>query len=285
MSRPHQAGRAMIGCVVVGGGPAGLAVSAALTDRGIEHVLLERGQVGETLRTLRWDSFRLNTPGWANAVLGDQARDHYATAAEVVGLLEKRAANAPFLRRGPSDPARTLLCRMVPFQATKPSAHQRTTDPLQAQSVRCAVLSPHRAIITWRDGERIENPKKAPVNQPTHARRGTGNAPGSHRLQVHAIPTHAQYKSGTDRHPVLTNVTPRPRRRPAVPTIKALASVPSAAPHQQTQHSPTTPCPRRADRPPGWPGTRIAADGRGRAGCGIRRLPWATTRQPRGGKS
>ena len=122
---------------------------------------------------------------------------------------------------------------MVPFQATKPSAHQRTTDPLQAQSVRCAVLSPHRAIITWRDGERIENPKKAPVDQPTHTRRGTGNAPGSHRLQAHAVPTHAQYKSGTDRHPVLTNVTPRPRRRPAVPTIKALASVPSAAPHQQ----------------------------------------------------
>ncbi|MGH3785917.1 MAG: flavin-containing monooxygenase [Pseudonocardiaceae bacterium] len=97
--------RAVIDCVVVGGGPAGLAASAALTDRGVDHVVLERGRIGQTLRTQRWDSFRLNTPSWANTVLGntvlgntvlgDQARAYYPTGAEVVGLLEKLAAGAP----------------------------------------------------------------------------------------------------------------------------------------------------------------------------------------------
>jgi cation diffusion facilitator CzcD-associated flavoprotein CzcO len=45
--------------VVVG---AGLAASAALTDRGVDHLVLERARVAETWHTQRWDSFRLNTP-------------------------------------------------------------------------------------------------------------------------------------------------------------------------------------------------------------------------------
>ncbi|MDQ4012078.1 MAG: NAD(P)-binding domain-containing protein [Actinomycetota bacterium] len=84
----------MIDCVVVGGGPAGLAASAALANCDVEHVVLERGRVGETLRSQRWDSFRLNTPGWANAMLGDQSSD-YLTGAEVIERLEKLAAGAP----------------------------------------------------------------------------------------------------------------------------------------------------------------------------------------------
>jgi hypothetical protein len=85
----------LIDCAVVGAGPAGLATSAALTARGVEHVVLERGRVGESWRTQRWDSFRLNTPGWMNQLLGEQARDSYATGVEVVQRLEKLAANCP----------------------------------------------------------------------------------------------------------------------------------------------------------------------------------------------
>jgi putative flavoprotein involved in K+ transport len=48
--------------VVIGAGHAGLAISRRLTDAGIEHVVLERGEIGESWRTQRWDSFRLNTP-------------------------------------------------------------------------------------------------------------------------------------------------------------------------------------------------------------------------------
>jgi putative flavoprotein involved in K+ transport len=81
--------------VVVGAGPAGLAVSAALTARGVEHEVLERGRVGESWRTQRWDSFRLNTPGWMNQMLGEQAPDAYAARAEVVERLEALAAGCP----------------------------------------------------------------------------------------------------------------------------------------------------------------------------------------------
>ena len=52
-------------------------------------MVLERGRVGESWRTQRWDSFRLNTPGWMNQLLGEQARDTYATGVEVVQRLEK----------------------------------------------------------------------------------------------------------------------------------------------------------------------------------------------------
>src|ERR671916_560577 len=85
----------LIDCAVVGAGPAGLAVSAALSARGVEHVVLERDRVGETWRTQRWDSFRLNTPGWMNQLLGEQARDRYATGMEVVQRLDKLAADFP----------------------------------------------------------------------------------------------------------------------------------------------------------------------------------------------
>lgn len=85
----------VVDCVVVGAGPAGLAVSAALTDRGVEHVVLEQGRVGETWRTQRWNSFRLNTPGWMNQMLGGQPPDSYATAAELVRRLDQLAAACP----------------------------------------------------------------------------------------------------------------------------------------------------------------------------------------------
>jgi putative flavoprotein involved in K+ transport len=39
--------------VVIGAGPAGLATSYELSQAGVEHVVLERGRVGETWRG-RW---------------------------------------------------------------------------------------------------------------------------------------------------------------------------------------------------------------------------------------
>jgi putative flavoprotein involved in K+ transport len=85
----------VIDAVVVGAGPAGLAASAALRVRGVEHVVLEQTRVGATWRTQRWDSFRLNTPGWMNQLLGDQATDAYVTGGEVVRRLEALAAHCP----------------------------------------------------------------------------------------------------------------------------------------------------------------------------------------------
>ena len=50
--------------VVIGAGQAGLAVSRLLTDRGVDHVVLERGRTAERWRSQRWDSLRLLTPNW-----------------------------------------------------------------------------------------------------------------------------------------------------------------------------------------------------------------------------
>jgi putative flavoprotein involved in K+ transport len=85
----------MIDCAVVGAGPAGLAASAALAARRVDHVVLERGRAGESWRTQRWASFRLNTVGWMNELLGSQPRDGYPTGGEVVGRLERLAAACP----------------------------------------------------------------------------------------------------------------------------------------------------------------------------------------------
>jgi putative flavoprotein involved in K+ transport len=85
----------MLACVVVGAGPAGLANSAALVDRGVDHVVLESGRAGETWRTQRWDSFRLNTPGWMNHLLGPQPQHAFARTAEVVERLDVLATKHP----------------------------------------------------------------------------------------------------------------------------------------------------------------------------------------------
>ena len=50
--------------VIVGAGQAGLALSHELTQAGVEHLVLEKGRVGETWRG-RWDSFCLVTPNWS----------------------------------------------------------------------------------------------------------------------------------------------------------------------------------------------------------------------------
>jgi putative flavoprotein involved in K+ transport len=90
-------------CVVVGAGPAGLASSAALSERGVDHVVLERHEVGSSWRTQRWDSFRLNTPGWCNLMLGDLGRDEYSTASEVVDRLDGLARDLPVQQHTPVE--------------------------------------------------------------------------------------------------------------------------------------------------------------------------------------
>ena len=50
--------------VIVGGGQAGLAASWELTQRGIDHVILERDRLASSWRSQRWDEFCLVTPNW-----------------------------------------------------------------------------------------------------------------------------------------------------------------------------------------------------------------------------
>jgi len=83
--------------VVVGAGPAGLAVSHELTGLGVEHVVLERGRVAQTWRD-RWDSFCLVTPNWSvqlpgGAYAGDDP-DGFMPRDEIVRHLEAYASSS-----------------------------------------------------------------------------------------------------------------------------------------------------------------------------------------------
>jgi putative flavoprotein involved in K+ transport len=56
---------------IVGAGQAGLSLSHELTAAGVEHVVLDRGRIGETWRG-RWDSFCLVIPNWTVQLPGGQ---------------------------------------------------------------------------------------------------------------------------------------------------------------------------------------------------------------------
>ena len=50
--------------VIIGAGHAGLAMSRRLTERSIDHVVLERAEVANSWRTERRPDLRLLTPNW-----------------------------------------------------------------------------------------------------------------------------------------------------------------------------------------------------------------------------
>ena len=50
--------------IIVGGGQAGLSVSYCLKQRGIEHIIFEKQNIGHEWRSRRWDTFCLVTPNW-----------------------------------------------------------------------------------------------------------------------------------------------------------------------------------------------------------------------------
>ncbi len=95
--------------VVIGAGHAGLAMSHRLTERSIDHVVIERGEVANSWRTQRWDSLRLLTPNWharlpGAAVSGGSASrdpDGFMTVGEVAALIGSYATtiDAPVVDR------------------------------------------------------------------------------------------------------------------------------------------------------------------------------------------
>jgi putative flavoprotein involved in K+ transport len=84
--------------VIIGAGQSGLAISRHLSDRSIDHVLLERGEVANSWQTERWDSLRLLTPNWQSrlpgfAYQGDDP-DGYMRMPEVVDYLRQYAVSS-----------------------------------------------------------------------------------------------------------------------------------------------------------------------------------------------
>ena len=88
IDRPFEA-------AVIGAGSAGLGVSYVLAKAGLSHRVLERGRIGETWRTQRWDTFLLNTPKVQAVMPGDRYEgpdpEGFYTRDEFVALLEDYA--------------------------------------------------------------------------------------------------------------------------------------------------------------------------------------------------
>ena len=87
--------------VIIGGGHAGLTMSNYLSQAGREHVILERGRVGERWRSERWDSFCFQFPNWTIELPGYKYQcddpNAFAPGHEVVRFLDGYATfiNAP----------------------------------------------------------------------------------------------------------------------------------------------------------------------------------------------
>jgi len=88
--------RINVSTVIIGAGHAGLAMSYRLTERSIDHVVLERGEVGNSWRTERWDSLRLLTPNAHTRLPGmadsEADPDGFMTMPEVVRFIDDYAA-------------------------------------------------------------------------------------------------------------------------------------------------------------------------------------------------
>lgn len=84
-----------IDTLIVGGGQAGLAMSAHLVERGVPHLVLERDRIAESWRSARWDSLVMNGPAWHDRFppmeFPDVAPDGFPTKDQVSTYLERFA--------------------------------------------------------------------------------------------------------------------------------------------------------------------------------------------------
>src|SRR5262245_25615751 len=88
----------------------GLASSRCLSERSIDHLVLERGEIANSWRHERWDSLRLLTPNWQSRLPGYQYEgadpDGYMTMREVIEFISRFAV----LSRVPVRTSTTVTC-------------------------------------------------------------------------------------------------------------------------------------------------------------------------------
>ena len=156
--------------VIVGAGQAGLATSSFLTQHGVEHVVLERGRVGETWRSERWDGFYLNTPNWTLQLPGGEYAgdrpDEFMPRAGIIEYLEGYAAtvrapvreNVVVERLAARDGGFTLETSGGPIDAARvvvaSGAFQRPTPPPAAAGFPAETYQLHTS--------RYRNPESLP---------------------------------------------------------------------------------------------------------------------------
>ncbi len=84
-----------VDALIIGAGHTGLAISHCLTERSVDHVVLERGEVANSWRYERWDSLRLLTPNWQSRLPGfsysGDDPDGFMTMPQVIDFIQKYA--------------------------------------------------------------------------------------------------------------------------------------------------------------------------------------------------
>ena len=132
--------------IVIGGGQAGLSMSALLAERDIDHVVFEKHRIGHAWRSERWDSFCLVTPNWQCKLPGFAyaGNDPYGfmLKEEIVGYLESYVASfdAP-VREG------VAVARLGIDAATRGFAVATSAGTYVADAVVVAVGGYHRATM------------------------------------------------------------------------------------------------------------------------------------------
>jgi putative flavoprotein involved in K+ transport len=89
-------GARAVDVIVIGAGHSGLAMSQCLSRHGIDHVVLERGEIANSWRHERWDSLRLLTPNWQVNLPGHEYAgpdpDGFMAMREVIDFIDAYAA-------------------------------------------------------------------------------------------------------------------------------------------------------------------------------------------------
>lgn len=82
--------------IIVGAGHAGLSASYYLKQLGLDHLVFERGRIGESWSSQRWDNFTLNTANKLNELPGSaywgNDPDGFSSASSFVQSLEHYAS-------------------------------------------------------------------------------------------------------------------------------------------------------------------------------------------------
>ena len=145
-----------IDTLVIGGGQAGLAMSYRLKQRGLSHLVLERGRIAERWRSERWDGLKFQFPNWS-VRLPDfsfqcTAPDAFASSGDIIAFIEAYADFvAPPIRCGIDV---TRLCRndasglvaQTPSGEIEARKRRRRHRPLSAapSSRACCAMRPRR---------------------------------------------------------------------------------------------------------------------------------------------
>ena len=225
--------------IVIGAGQAGLAASRCLSDRGVDHVVLERGRVAERWRSERWDSLRLLTPNWMSRLPGwsyaGADPDGYMTAAEVAAYL------------------RALRRRLGRARARG----QRRRRPRRR---RRRLPRRHRRASTWRAAQRRDRhrlvrparrPGHGPPPRPRHRPGHSGGLPqpGLAARRRRAGRRRLGHRRAARRRARPRRTSRRPRRRqphpPAPPLPRAWTSTGGWS-ASAASTAPSTRCPTRS---------------------------------------